>query len=84
MKQLSFKLLFFVVYVKTYSYLCAMEKINIIKKNVNFQLYKSNDKYFLERIKDGSIVEVDKDKVEDYVLWGNLEFKKECELVEFE
>jgi hypothetical protein len=61
-----------------------MEKINIIKKNVNFQLYKTNDKYFLERIKDGSVIEVERDKVEDYVLWGNLEFKKECELTEFE
>jgi len=55
-----------------------------IKETVNYILFKQNNVYYLRRKKDNKQVTLLKDDIEDFVMWGNKEFLKECKNTKFD
>ena len=56
----------------------------VLNETTQYKLYKVNGVYFLLRKKDKKQIEILKDNVENYVLWGVKEFKNECKNTKFE
>ena len=55
----------------------------VLNETTQYKLYKSNSVYFLLRKKDKKQIEILKDDVENYVLWGVNEFRKTCKETKF-
>ena len=56
----------------------------VLNETKQYKLYKLNGVYFLLRKKDNKSIEILKDDVENYVLWGTSEFKNQCNNTKFE
>ena len=55
----------------------------VVSETKQYKLHKVNGCYFLLRKKDNKKIELLKDEVENYVLWGNKEFLRECSNTKF-
>ena len=55
----------------------------VLNETTQYKLNKVNGVYFLLRKKDNKTIEILKDNVENYVLWGVKEFKNECKNTKF-
>ena len=58
-------------------------KTTVITETTQYKMVKINNIYSLIRKKDSATVELLKDSVEDYVLWGKKEFNKEANNTKF-
>lgn len=54
-----------------------------ITETTKYKMLKQNNVYTLVRKSDKATVELLKDNVEDYVLWGKKEFNKEANNTKF-
>lgn len=54
-----------------------------VMESAQYKLTKVNGVYTLIQKSDNRKIEVEKDKVEDFVMWGLKEFKEECKKVKF-
>lgn len=61
-----------------------VSEVKTIKETVNYLLYKEKNVYYLRRKKDLKQIEILKEDVEDYIMWGNKEFLKECKQTKFD
>ena len=54
-----------------------------IMESRHYKLVKVNGVYSLVQKSDNKKIEIEKDKVEDFTMWGLKELKEECSKLEF-
>lgn len=61
----------------------AEKEVKTITETKGYILFKQNNTYYLTRKEDNNTIEILKDKVEDFTMWGNKEFINECKQTKF-